>query len=76
MKRSKSLRKLRNGQSEQPEPPKQPQRWSDADAKNERQKMLERRRKQTQGVEICPECGGIIWNLGSYRRCGDCQCKF
>lgn len=73
MKHSKLLRKSRNAQSEPPELPKPQQRWSDADEKS---RMIERRQAQARGEEICPECGGIIWNLGTCRRCGDCRCKF
>ena len=73
MKRSKSSRKLQNGLNEPPELPKPPQRWSEDDEKS---RMIERRQKQARGEEICPECGGIIWNLGTCRRCGDCRCKF
>jgi len=72
MKRSKSLRKSQNGQNELPEPPRPPLRWSD----DEKSKMIERRQNQARGEEICPECGGIIWNLGTCRRCGDCRCKY
>jgi len=73
MKRSKSSRKSQNVQNERPELPRPPQKWSDDDEKS---KMLERRQNQARGEEICPECGGIIWNLGTCRRCGDCRCKF
>lgn len=73
MKHSKLLRKSQNAQNEPPEQPKPPQRWSEDDEKS---KMLERRQSQARGEEICPECGGIIWNLGTCRRCGDCRCKF
>lgn len=73
MKRSKSLKKSRNAQNELPELPKLPQRWSEDDEKS---RMIERRQAQARGEEICPECGGIIWNLGTCRRCGDCRCKF
>ena len=73
MKRSKSLKKSRNALNELPELPKPQQRWSEDDEKS---RMIERRQAQARGEEICPECGGIIWNLGTCRRCGDCRCKF
>ncbi len=73
MKRSKSSKKLQNAQSEPPELPKPQQRWNEDDEKSRR---IERRQAQARGEEICPECGGIIWNLGTCRRCGDCRCKF
>lgn len=73
MKHSKSSKKLQSGLNELPELPKPQQRWSEDDEKS---KMLERRQKQARGEEICPECGGIIWNLDTCRRCGDCRCKF
>ena len=73
MKRSKSLKKSLNARSEPPELPKPQQRWSEDDEKS---RMIERRQAQARDEEICPECGGIIWNLGTCRRCGDCRCKF
>lgn len=73
MKRSKSSKKLQSGLNELPELPKPQQRWSEDDEKS---RMIERRQAQARGEEICPECGGIIWNLGTCRRCGDCRCKF
>lgn len=73
MKRSKSSKRLQNGLNEPPEPPKPQQMWSEDDEKS---RMIERRQAQARGEEICPECGGIIWNLGTCRRCGDCRCKF
>lgn len=42
----------------------------------EHQKMIDRRRRQAPGLEICPDCGGVVWNLGDVKRCGDCRCKF
>lgn len=41
-------------------------------ASSEREKMLERRRQQVSGVELC-SCGGIYWKIGNVEKCGDCQ---
>ena len=73
MKRSRSLKRSQNATNEACRHVQQPQPWSDNDEKN---RMIERRQNQARGEDICPECGGVIWNLGTCRRCGDCRCKF
>lgn len=69
MKQSKLLRKSRNAQSEPPELPKPQQRGSEDDEKS---RMIERRQAQARGEEICPECGGILFNIDGVEKCGDC----
>jgi len=44
--------------------------------KTDKEKFIERRQKQTAGVEICPECGGVMWVIDGSKRCGDCRCRF
>ncbi len=36
--------------------------------------FIDKRKADTVGVEICPKCGGVIWETGDGRRCGDCFC--
>jgi hypothetical protein len=44
--------------------------------KTDKEKFIERRREHTEGVEICPECGGVLWIIDRAKRCGDCRCRF
>ena len=67
LKSEKDLKDNQNWQKSSPDSTK-------SDENTEKEKMLERRRAQVNGVEICPLCGGCIWNLGDIRRCGDCFC--
>ena len=69
-KQSKSSSRSGSDLSDNYSLPKKPPASSGAGS--DRERMLERRRKQVSGVELC-SCGGIIWNLGGVRKCGDCQ---
>ena len=75
-KRSKKSLKSENDLNDRQDSQRKPQRWTENDARQEREKMIERRLAQTEGVEICPKCGGVVWNLQDRRRCGDCFCDF
>lgn len=73
-KRSKRLSESASALNDRQNWLKSPQDWTKNDGKVEKEKMIERRKAQTEGVEICPKCGGILWNLGEGKRCGDCFC--
>ena len=65
----KSSCKLQRDTSSKPD-------WQQPQELTEKEKFIERRKKQCPGIEICELCGGQLWELGSYRRCGDCFCKY
>lgn len=50
--------------------------WPPPQELTEKEKFIEKRRTKNPNVAICELCGGVIWELGSYRRCGDCFCKY
>lgn len=39
-----------------------------------KEKLMIERRQKNPGLEICKICLGIVWNLGTHKRCGDCGC--
>lgn len=45
---------------------------TESDEKTDHQKMIERRKSQAPGVDICPECGGVMFNIDGIKKCGDC----
>ncbi|HNX76192.1 MAG TPA: hypothetical protein PLM07_07825 [Candidatus Rifleibacterium sp.] len=52
--------------------------YSDFSRLEETAANLEREIAEAQagGVEICPECGGVVWVIDQVKRCGDCRCRF
>ena len=35
--------------------------------------FLQKRQEETEGLEICKKCGGVLWDIGEgSRKCGDC----
>lgn len=33
---------------------------------------IQKRQDECEGLDVCPHCGGVIWEIDDVRKCGDC----